>query len=363
MLTIQAIFISQLAFSCVAAFVVTLVCIILIRPIAIKLKLQDLPGGRKLHKLPTPVIGGVCMFLGFCFALLTFPHSLEMYRGFLGASALLVFVGILDDMHELSARSRFAAQILAALMMIFWGHTVLHSFGNLLFIGNINLGYLAVPITVFATVGAINAVNMLDGVDGLLGSVILVQFAFLAYLTIEDSHSASLNMVLIIIAIVSAYLLFNFPFKKQHAAKVFMGDAGSMFLGFAVTWFFINLSQNDMQHVAPVTMVWIFAVPLFDTTWLLFKRTQRRSNPLAPGRDHLHHLLQEAGLSDRSICFFISAITFIFALVGVITMNYHIDQSTQFVCLVGLFVLYCFVVNFSWTFLVRQQGEKCNLSI
>lgn len=352
---IQTFLFSKLILSCIVAFCVTGACIILLKPIAIKIKLQDWPGGRKQHKHPTPLIGGVGMFTGFCFALLTLAHSMQAYRGFLGASALLMFVGILDDMRELSPKARFIGQILASALMIFWGGNVLQSFGNLIFAGDLRLVYLAIPITIFATVGAINAVNMLDGVDGLLGTVALTQFIFLAYLATQVSDVISYAMIVLIIAVLLAYLAFNFPFRTNKPADIFMGDAGSMFLGFALTWFMISLSQTHRGNVAPVTMLWMFALPLFDTTWLLIKRTLRQSNPLAPGRDHLHHLLQFLGLSDRAICLCLGMMTGFLGLIGIAALNYSIDQSTQFVSFVGLFLVYCLSVNFTWNYMATRE--------
>lgn len=108
-------------FSASIAFFVTLLCIFLLKPLALRLGLVDVPNDRKHHQYHTPLIGGLAMFMGFLAALLTLPISLQHYRSFIAGSALLVFVGLLDDFHELSPRSRFFAQIFALLLMYFWG--------------------------------------------------------------------------------------------------------------------------------------------------------------------------------------------------------------------------------------------------
>lgn len=349
---------SNLLLNCVVAFAITVACIVLLKPIAAKIGLEDLPGGRKQHKCPTPVIGGICMFLGFCFALLTLNHSLEAYRGFLAASALLIFVGVLDDMHELTTKVRFIAQVIAALIMVFWSGNIIFSFGNLVFLGSINLGYLAIPVTIFATVGAINAVNMLDGVDGLLGSTALIQFMLLAYLAYYSNLLTSLTLILLIASVLLAYLVFNFPRKNKDHNKIFMGDAGSMFIGFCLTWFFIALTQTANAPAAPVTMLWIFAVPLFDTTWLLIKRTLENLNPITPGRDHLHHLLKLLGISDVVISIFVGGLTLFLGLIGIFAAHYGVAQGTQFFAFIGLFIIYCFSIKFSW-----QQFGKANCCV
>lgn len=342
------------------AFIVTFACVLILKPIAIKLGLQDLPGGRKHHKEPTPVFGGVCMFIGFCFGMLTISHSLQDYRGFIGAGTLLLLVGVLDDMHELSTKARFIVQIVAGLLMAVWSDNIIHSFGDLLFLGPINLGYLAIPITVFAAVGSINAVNMMDGVDGLLGSTALIQFLFLAYLAWQSNFMISYIMLTLVIAALMAYLIFNFPLRDRPA-RIFMGDAGSMFIGFCLTWFFISLTQHPKAAAAPVTMLWIFAVPLFDTTWLLIKRSMQGMNPLRPGRDHLHHLLKLTGASDMAITLLISGMTFVFAMLGIIALDLKMNQSVQFLIFISLFIVYCCGINFSWQRLVIASQNNGNV--
>lgn len=347
----------KLALSAAIAFVAMLCVVWLVRPAAAKIGLVDTPGGRKHHKLPTPVIGGLCMYIGFCFALLTLEHSLQPYRGFLGASALLIFVGVLDDLKELSAKARFTAQIIAALLMALWSDNIIHSFGNLLFLGPINLGYLAIPVTIFAMVGAINAVNMMDGVDGLLGSMSFIQFLFLGYLAWTIAAYTSLAMIVLIMAVLLGYLIFNFPFPWRKQASVFMGDAGSMFIGFALTWFFIDLSQGAHAAVHPVTMLWVLSMPLFDTTRLLIKRTLKHGNPLEPGRDHLHHLFKSYGYSDLKVCGLICFLTALFALFGIFAHHMGISQSVSFLLFLFVFILYCICMRFGWRRLSQEKPD------
>jgi UDP-GlcNAc:undecaprenyl-phosphate GlcNAc-1-phosphate transferase len=347
----------KLALSASIAFVAMLCVVWLVRPTAEKIGLVDIPGGRKQHKLPTPVIGGLCMFIGFCFALLTLEHSLQPYRGFLGASAILIFVGVLDDLKELSAKARFMAQIAAAVLMAVWSHNIIHSFGDLLFFGEINLGYFAIPVTVFAAVGTINAVNMMDGIDGLLGSMSFIQFLFLSYFAWSVSAYTSLTMIVLIMMVLLGYLIFNFPFPGRKQASVFMGDAGSMFIGFVLAWFLIDLSQGFHAAVYPVTMLWVLSMPLFDTTRLLIKRTLKHGNPLEPGRDHLHHLLKAYGYSDLKVCGLVCLFTVLFGLFGTFAHDAGISQSVSFLLFLFVFIVYCVCMRFGWRYLSREKPE------
>ncbi|MEE8286845.1 MAG: MraY family glycosyltransferase, partial [Gammaproteobacteria bacterium] len=153
----------------------------LLRPMAKRVGLVDEPGGRKPHQGSVPLIGGVAMFCGFSLAALTLDMGLTAYRSFFAAAAILVVVGLLDDMHELSSRARFGAQILAAVLMAYWGGVVLGDLGGLASGGaSFALSGWEIVFTVFCTVGVINALNMSDGVDGLAGGLSLVAVLGLA---------------------------------------------------------------------------------------------------------------------------------------------------------------------------------------
>ena len=155
----------------------------LLRPMAMRMGLVDEPSRRKSHEGSVPLIGGVAMFCGFALAALTLDMGLMAYRSFFAAAAILVVVGILDDMHELSSRARFGAQILAAALMAYWGGVVLGDLGGLAGGGEpFLLSGWEIVFTVFCTVGVINALNMSDGVDGLAGGLSLVALLGLAYI-------------------------------------------------------------------------------------------------------------------------------------------------------------------------------------
>jgi len=328
------------ALTWLVALFVTIASIWLLSPLAIRLRLIDEPGGRKHHKGSIPLIGGIAMFFGFCFALLTLNISLAPYRSFLAGSIILVLIGFLDDLHELSTRSRFVAQIIAAAIMTIWGGNIIFSFGNLLYFGDIHLGLLAIPVTIFAVVAVINAVNMTDGVDGLAGSIAFVELLLLILLALHIGDMRAVVILTTTIFAVLGFLVFNFPFPGRSHAKIFMGDSGSMFIGFVLVWFLVSLSQGGDAAARPVTMLWIMAFPLFDATWLLLKRTCQRRSPLAPGRDHLHHLLQSLGLNSRQITLVISSITLLFGLVGIISEVFKVTEGTMFVSFIALFAVY-----------------------
>lgn len=333
-------------FPSLIAFLVTASCIWLLRPLAIRLELVDSPHGRKQHQGHIPLIGGIAMFFGFLFALLTLPISLVEYRSLIAGCALLVFIGVLDDFHELSARPRLVAQIVAALLMMTWGGVSLHDLGNLLFFKDIVLHNWSLPFTVIAAVGLINAVNMIDGVDGLAGGVVLIGLAFLLFLAISAGQFTAVYILSLVLAIVLAFLIFNFPFPGRKHALVFMGDAGSMFLGFVLVWFLIDLSQGAHRVASPATMLWLVAVPLFDIVGITIHRLRKRMPLFAPDREHLHHLLHNYGFKNWQITFTICALALLCGLIGVSANHLGISEGVIFVGFLICFVLYMCVQKY-----------------
>lgn len=336
------------------SFITTALLIWLLRPLALRIKLIDEPGGRKKHAEPTPLVGGVAMAMGFAFGLLTLYVSLEQYRSFLAAVLLLVIVGVLDDFHELSARARLGAQVLAGLLMTVWGGvTVLH-LGNLFFAGNLALGGWGVPFTVIATIGMINAINMLDGVDGLTGGVVASALLCLSVLAYHDNRFTDMHILFLTIFCIVSFLLFNLKLPSRSQALVFMGDAGSMFLGFVLVWFLVRLSQGSNRAADPTTMLWIVAIPLFDMVSVVLRRIYRGQSPFIADRYHIHHLLHRLGYSSLQIVLLLSAATLVCGAIGIVGFWYHINDTLMFILFLVLFIAFFVICMRIW-----RQIEQC----
>jgi UDP-GlcNAc:undecaprenyl-phosphate GlcNAc-1-phosphate transferase len=289
------------------------------------------------------------MFCGFTLAALTLDLGLTAYRSFFAAAAILVVVGMLDDMHELSSRSRFGAQILAAALMAYWGGVVLQDLGALGGAGDtFRLSGWAIVFTVFATVGVINALNMSDGVDGLAGGLSLIALLGMAYVADAAGLVSERSLLLMLSVVVVGFLIFNMRVPWRNRALVFMGDAGSMFLGFAITWFFIAISQGEDRAMAPVTALWLLMVPLFDTVWLILWRFSQGRSPTSSDVGHLHHVLQMTGMSAGTSVWIMLAIAALGALVGLAAGASGVAESTMFLLFLGLFAGYCMLMAVSW---------------
>jgi UDP-GlcNAc:undecaprenyl-phosphate GlcNAc-1-phosphate transferase len=333
-----------------------------LRPLAARIGLVDVPGPRKTHSGEVPLIGGLAMFVGFALGALTLDAALAELRAFFAACAVLVIVGVLDDLHELSSRARFAAQILAAAMMVGWGGVVLQDLGRLGPGGALfELGPWAVPFSVFCAVGVINALNMIDGADGLAAGVSLVALIGLALIAQLAGMAAERDVLSLLCAVVAAFIWLNARLPWRPRALVYMGDAGSMFLGFAITWFVIHMSQGPRPPMAPVTALWLLMVPLFDTVWLLFRRPLVGRWPTAASHDHVHHLLQMARLRTGVAVSVLVGVAALGAIAGVLAHAARVPERHMFWAFLALFAAYCVFMALSWrrgTFLGRPLERR-----
>lgn len=276
----------------------TVLLILWLRRPAERFGLVDHPGGRKRHADIVPLTGGLAITVGFFAALSLSFGALAEYRVLFVAIALLAAIGLLDDLGEVSPRSKLGVQVIAAVLMTSWGNHFLTSLGDLFGRGPIDLANWAIPLTVFATVAVINGINMLDGMDGLAGGLVAIMLGFFALFASWQGDANALKIVLVLLGAVAGFLLFNAPHPWRGRRRVFMGDTGSLVLGFVVTWFTIDLTQSDLPGaVPPVVMLWVVGLVLFDLFTVTVRRLLQRRDPVAPDRAHVHHVLQRCGLS------------------------------------------------------------------
>ncbi len=282
----------------VLAFFVTVLMILWMRRPAHRFGLVDDPGGRKRHGAAVPLTGGISMTIGFFLALALSLPALADQLVLLVSMALLALIGVLDDIGEVSPRSKLGVQIVAAVLMTSWaGHFLVH-LGDLFGRGDILLMNWGIPLTVFATVALINGINMLDGLDGLAGGLVFVMLCFFAGFAGWAGDVVSLKILVVLLGALGGFLLFNLPHPWRGNRRTFMGDTGSLVLGFVVAWYSIELTQReDGPSVPPVVMLWVTGVVLFDLFTVTVRRVLRRRDPAAPDRAHVHHILLRRGLS------------------------------------------------------------------
>ncbi len=337
--------------SSIVALVASLFFIWLFRHLAIRLEFVDRPGGRKLHDQEVPLIGGIAIFFGFCFALLFLPISLQNYRGLIAGGALLLTIGIVDDFRELNSKLRLCGQIAAGLLLILAGHLQIHNLGNLLFLGNISLGILSIPLTIILIVGFLNAMNMVDGQDGLAGGVAFGQVILLAYLCWQSQQQTNFYILVILGLLLMVFLGFNMRLPWQKQAAIFLGDAGSTFLGFVIAWFAIAVGQNNLT-IKPVIILWILAFPVFDLVQVCIVRFIQKKSVMSPSLDHLHHLLYIAGIGVAISTWILILLSFGLGVTGIILNNLQVPEAWQFIAWLTALGIYLWVVK-----LVREARD------
>ncbi|MFD2632087.1 undecaprenyl-phosphate alpha-N-acetylglucosaminyl 1-phosphate transferase [Idiomarina piscisalsi] len=299
------------------SFFVSASALIAFRKVAPSWGLLDKPSERKLHTIHSPLIGGLTVACGIAAsAALWLPLS-TLTVSFLVGAGLIILIGLLDDIYDVSVGVRLIGQIGVACIVTVYGDAYLVSLGNLMALGDIQLGLLAVPFTVVAFVGVMNAFNMIDGIDGLLGVsslVALTSFTILSYLA---GNSLLVWLGGVCIASVLPYFMSNLQ-ADSHSFKVFMGDAGSLLMGFVLTWLFIVGSQPHLSNkvIEPVTALFLIAIPLMDIVTVLARRLKQKRSPWLADRQHIHHLFEKAGYSQRQTLVILTLIMFGVAFIG-----------------------------------------------
>ena len=276
----------------VLALFIALALVPLLARWADALGLIDQPDERKIHQRPIPRVGGIAIAAGSLGAMLVWlPLLRPEITGYLvGASVILLF-GVLDDRFNLDYRLKFAAQIAGVLMFIGIGGVQLVRVP--FFLDATLPAWLGLPLTVLVMVGITNAVNLSDGMDGLAGGTSLITAAALGYLAYLGGDN---QVALVALALVGA--IFGFLRYNTFPAQVFMGDAGSQFLGFSVAVLGMTVIEQSNTAISPLVPVLILGLPIIDTLYVMTRRIIAGGSPFMPDRRHLHHRLLDGGLSQ-----------------------------------------------------------------
>lgn len=353
----------------ISAFVISALVIRLSIPVATHFGLVDRPSGHKRHDRHVPLVGGLGVYVALVSVLLpaawVYPEYAMQLAAVLAGASVLFAVGLIDDIEPLGVGIRFGAQAVAASIAAFWGGIVLEDFGVLVGTDLVALGFMALPMTLFATAGVINALNMTDGIDGLTGSLSLVSLSLLAVVAYLGGAQPYLLVILALLGAVGGFLFFNMRCCGRHRASVFLGDAGSTLLGFLFACLFIGLSQGESRAMSPVTALWLFAVPLYDTIAIMLRRVWMRRSPFDADRAHLHHLLLDAGCTVSQSVITLSALQLVFGLVGLSGWYFGALEPAMFAAFLGLFLGYLQLVSRPRRFVpaARVLHRRCNLTV
>lgn len=272
----------------------------------------DYPNGRKIHKKPMPLMGGLMIFFGFLFGYMLFAPQNTQMLAILIASFIVIITGILDDIKPLSAKQKIIGQLIAAFIITFYGKILLN---DVTFFGfYFDFGIFAYPLTIIFILALMNCINFIDGLDGLAAGISTIFFATIGVIAfiLHNIGSLEITLTFIMLGACLGFLIFNF-----NPAKIFMGETGSMFLGFIISVVCLE-GFKAVTLTSLVVPLLILAIPIFDTLCAIIRRIIHRKPIYIADKQHLHHQLLNKDHSQRTTVLIIYLINIIFSLASIL---------------------------------------------
>jgi len=325
-------------------FIVSLVFVKVLVATAFRLGLVDVPNGRSMHAYHTPRGAGIGFFLAV--ALVTPFFHMDLYSKHaltLLAIAMVFVVGVLDDHHDTSPKTKFLVIGLAAILVCMDGICV-SSLGTL-FNFEMRLGWFAMPFTVFAIVGFTNALNLVDGLDGLAGSISVIILSTLFMVGYYYSDHFMMTLSGAFISALLAFLVFNW-----NPAKIFMGDSGSLVLGFVIGLLVIQAAT----YIQPVSVLFIIALPIIDTIIVMIRRKRHGHSMFKADKTHIHHIVYKFfNQNVKKTVLFLAILQAVYSVTALLIVE-HSDQSLTLI----LFGLNTLILYFILSEMLHRQGKQ-----
>lgn len=298
-------------FTLVFCFICSILITPLVKKLAFKIGATDNPNHRKVHAKVMPRLGGLAIYISFIIGVLIMRPEAPFATAIILGSLIIVVTGVLDDMMELSAKIKLLGQLSAAAIVVIWGGVQVQLI-NLPFGGELEFGYLSIPLTIVWIVGITNAINLIDGLDGLAAGVSSIALITISGMAIIMGNVYVMTIGSIMLASTLGFLIYNF-----HPAKIFMGDTGALFLGYMISVLSL-LGFKNVTLVSFIVPVIILGVPISDTFFAIIRRIVHKQPLSAPDKSHLHHCLLRMGYSHRQTVIMIYAMAAFFGLSAVI---------------------------------------------
>ncbi|KZE70212.1 MraY family glycosyltransferase [Paenibacillus ottowii] len=318
----------------------------LVKKFAVKVGAVDVPNARKVHTRIMPRLGGLGIFLAFLLSLLAMlpfvpegmlsSRDINFIAAFLIGGTLITLIGALDDRFDLNAKLKFLAQIAVACMVVF-AFDIRVDFVNVPFQDAYSSleSWISIPLTIFWIVGVTNAINLIDGLDGLAAGVSGIAIGTIFVMSLLMGNYMVAMLCLVLLGSIIGFLFFNF-----HPAKIFMGDTGSLFLGFSLAMLSM-LGFKQIAIVSFITPLIIIGVPLSDTFFAIIRRKLQKKPIFSPDKGHLHHCLRELGFSHRQTVLIIYGIAVFFGILAVIQSSAALNEANWVT-----FVVICIMMFF-----------------
>ena len=357
MLTRQVLF---MIFEFIVSFAFTFATTPLVIRFAFKIGAIDIPkDNRRMHKKPTPRIGGLAIIFGFTVATLCFAQPSRQLYGTLAGAAIIAVMGVIDDCKNLPAKLKFVIQIIAALVVVFAGDIKIDVFTNPNFLSDnpywVLPEWLSVTLTVIWIVFITNAVNFIDGLDGLAAGVSAIMSISLVFISIRVGEYSIAILGIALMGSCFGFLPFNF-----NPAKIFMGDTGSTFLGFMLATLSIQGVFKSYAVISFAVPLLILGLPLFDALFAMIRRILRGQSPMTADRGHLHNRLVDMGFSQKQTVFILYAISGVLGITAVLLAESGVLRALLLViCVLILLLIGSMLGKNSY---VHQHQDNRNLT-
>ena len=318
------------------SFIITLIALIVLRPISIKFKLIDYPSSRKKHIGNIPLIGGISIFAGLITSqLILYQFDSKMFT-ILVSCFLILLLGIYDDIKNLKAKTKLYFQIIIVALVIIITDIKINSLGYLLVPSySVDLGFLSIPFSIIAIIGLTNAFNMIDGIDGQAAALGMIALSTVLFFSANLDGHIFYNLVFATVGGLVPFFILNI--LNNIKVKVFLGDGGSLLIGF-ITSLSLVYSTNNVDIISPRFALWCVAIPLLDFFCVVFIRRFQKKSLTQANRDHLHHFLGSFGFSQIKVLIITILSSLMLLSIGVFAENYL--PSLSFGIFMTLFCAY-----------------------
>lgn len=332
------------------AAVVSVISTPLVKRLAHSIGAIDIPkDDRRVHKTPIPRLGGLAIYLGFIFSVLFFFDLDKPLMGMIIGATIIVMMGIIDDIRPLSAKLKLFIQIVAAYILVEFGVRIEYvtdffNPGELIW-----LKAFSIPITIFWVVGITNTVNLIDGLDGLAAGTSSIAALTLAYVAYVNDRPETAILTLIIAGACIGFLPYNF-----NPAKIFMGDTGSLFLGFVLSAIAIDGAIKGATTLAMAVPILALGLPIFDTTFAILRRAKNKRPIMEADKGHLHHRLLSLGLCQKRAVLVLYLISSLLGVSAVLLSNQKYLDSAIIILVTAVIV----VIPMNSTWIIKQKTNS-----
>jgi UDP-GlcNAc:undecaprenyl-phosphate GlcNAc-1-phosphate transferase len=329
-------------------FLTSLILTHLMIKISKNMNIMDIPNERSVHKKPTPLLGGIAIFLSFLFGFILFGNQNPLMISILIASFLILLLGIFDDIKPIKARYKFVIHILVALIVVFYGGlklTHVDIFGL-----SLNFKWMSPYITILIIVGIINAVNLIDGLDGLCAGISSIYFLTIGVIALILNKFNGLDIILsfIMLGATLGFLVFNYP-----PAKIFMGDTGSTFLGLMISVIML-LGFKTVTLTSLLIPLVLLILPITDTLFAIIRRALNKKPIGQADKEHIHHQLLKH-LSTRKTILVIYVVDLIFSVVSIF---YAIGKKKEMIIFYILLMFILLYLVFKTNVIFKKKENK-----